>query len=38
MTKFTITTEKGTKIEMESGMSITVDIDNKTYEISIEEK
>ena len=38
MTKFTITTGEGTKIEMESGTAIVVDIDDKTYEISIEEK
>lgn len=36
--KFTITTEKGSTIEMETGMTLEVEIDGIMYEISIKEK
>lgn len=36
--KFTIITEGGTKIEMESGTAIIVEIDGMDYEIEIKEK
>jgi len=36
--KFTITTEKGSIIEMESGTEIEIELDDRTFIISIQEK
>ena len=35
--KFIIKTEKGTEIEMQSGLTIEIEIDGKKYEIGIKE-
>jgi len=35
---FTLTTEKGSKIEMDAGMTLQFDLDDKRYEVSIIEK
>ena len=34
--KFIIETEKGTKIEMEQGQEVVMDLDDVTYKITIE--
>ena len=36
--KFKITTEKGSIIEMESGTEIEIELDGRTFIISIQEK